>query len=82
MWSRFGMKGFLMTRFIPLLRDNNVALAWVDGPFMPSVDEVTSDFLYLRWEGDRKKVKGTLGKIEADVTRELARVGRQNKALS
>ncbi len=59
-------EGFLNEAFYSLLRDCNVALAWVDNPFMPRVSEVTSDFLYIRWEGDRKKVKGTLGKIEVD----------------
>jgi uncharacterized protein YecE (DUF72 family) len=49
-----------------LLRDNNVVLAWVDSPFMPMIDEVTSDFIYVRWEGDRRRVKGTLGRIEVD----------------
>ena len=49
-----------------LLRDNNVVLAWVDSPFMPLMSEVTSDFLYVRWEGDRRHVKGTLGRIEVD----------------
>jgi uncharacterized protein YecE (DUF72 family) len=52
--------------FYSLLRDNHVALAWVDSPLMPLVNEVTSDFIYLRWEGDRRKVNGTLGKIELD----------------
>jgi uncharacterized protein YecE (DUF72 family) len=33
---------------------------------MAEIREVTADFLYVRWEGDRKKVNGTLGKIEAD----------------
>lgn len=64
-------EGFLNERFYRLLRDSNVALAWADGPFMPSVSEVTSDFLYVRWEGDRAKVKGTLGKIEVNVTENL-----------
>jgi uncharacterized protein YecE (DUF72 family) len=49
-----------------VLRENNVVLAWVDSPFMPLIDEVTSDFIYVRWEGDRRRVKGTLGKIEVD----------------
>jgi len=64
-------EGFLNERFYKVLRDNNVALAWADGPFIPSVSEVTSDFLYFRWEGDRAKVKGTLGKIEVNVTENL-----------
>jgi uncharacterized protein YecE (DUF72 family) len=49
-----------------VLRDNNVVLAWVDSPFMPLIDEVTSDLIYVRWEGDRRRVKGTLGRIEVD----------------
>jgi|SRR5208283_553205 len=62
---------FLNEGFYSLLRDNDVALAWVDGPFMPSVSQVTSDFLYIRWAGNREKVKGTLGKIEVDVQERL-----------
>jgi uncharacterized protein YecE (DUF72 family) len=53
------------------LRDRNVVLAWVDNPFMPSVNEVTSDFIYLRWEGDRRKVNGILGKTEVDKTNQI-----------
>jgi uncharacterized protein YecE (DUF72 family) len=49
-----------------ILRDSNVALAWVDGPFVPLVNQVTSDFIYIRWEGNRKGVNGTLGKTEVD----------------
>jgi len=59
-------KQFLKEEFYSLLRANNVALAWVDSPSMPKLNEVTSDFLYVRWEGDRSKVQGTLSKIEAD----------------
>ena len=32
---------------------------------------MTADFLYFRWEGDRKKVVGTLGKIEVDKKNDL-----------
>jgi uncharacterized protein YecE (DUF72 family) len=52
--------------FYSVLRDNNVVLAWVESPFMPKVDEVTSDFIYVRWEGDRRRVNVTLGRIEVD----------------
>ena len=50
------------------LRDRNVVLAWVESLFMPLINEVTSDFIYIRWEGDRRKVNGTIGKIEVDRT--------------
>jgi uncharacterized protein YecE (DUF72 family) len=52
--------------FYALLRASNVALAWRESALTQEHNEVTSTFLYLRWEGDRQKVKGTLGKIEAD----------------
>jgi uncharacterized protein YecE (DUF72 family) len=51
-----------------ILRDANAVLAWVDSPFMPQISEVTSDFIYVRWEGDRKAVKGKLGRRETDRT--------------
>ena len=54
--------------FYSILRDYNVVLAWVDSPFMPLIREATSDFIYIRWEGDRRSVSGTLGKIEIDRT--------------
>jgi uncharacterized protein YecE (DUF72 family) len=57
---------WLNSDFYSLLRANGVGLVWVDSPNMPQSDVVTSDFLYLRLEGDRGRVKGTLGVIEAD----------------
>ncbi len=57
--------------FYSVLRDNDVVLAWVDSPFMPQFSEVTSDFIYVRWEGDRRHVKGTLGKVEVDRTERI-----------
>jgi uncharacterized protein YecE (DUF72 family) len=59
-------KSLLTAQVYSLLRDHNVALAWADTPKMPQPSEVTADFLYIRWEGDRKTVTGTLGKTEAD----------------
>jgi uncharacterized protein YecE (DUF72 family) len=50
-----------------ILKDNNVSLAWIESQSIPTDDTLTSDFLYIRWEGDRNKVKGTLGKREIDV---------------
>ena len=64
-------EAWLNTDFYSLLRANNVALAWVDSSNMPQTSEVTSDFLYVRWEGNREKVKGTIGKIEVDTKESL-----------
>jgi uncharacterized protein YecE (DUF72 family) len=52
--------------FFSVLKDNSVVLAWVDSPFMPQIGELTSDFIYVRWEGDRRQVKGTLGRREVE----------------
>ncbi|HVP92648.1 MAG TPA: DUF72 domain-containing protein [Acidobacteriota bacterium] len=52
--------------FYSILRRNEVALAWVEGPLIPSTYVATADFLYIRWEGDRRKVNGLLGKVETD----------------
>jgi len=64
-------KGWLKPEFYSLLRVNHVALARTDNPVMVPIVEMTADFLYVRWEGDRKKVNGTLGKIEADRAEDL-----------
>jgi len=64
-------KGWLNQEFYSLLRANKVALAWTDSALMAEIEEATADFLYIRWEGDRKRVNGTQGKIELDRTEDL-----------
>jgi uncharacterized protein YecE (DUF72 family) len=64
-------EAFLNEDLYSILKANNAALAWVDSPNMPQTSEVTSDFLYVRWEGDKTKVNGLLGKIEADTNDSL-----------
>jgi uncharacterized protein YecE (DUF72 family) len=59
--------------FYSLLRENGVALALVDTPFMPDIEVMTADFAYIRWEGDRRKVKGVLGEVEVDKTDSIKR---------
>jgi uncharacterized protein YecE (DUF72 family) len=54
-----------------MLRENRAALAMVEQPFMSTTDVVTSDFAYIRLEGDRRKVNGTLGKPEIDRTADI-----------
>jgi uncharacterized protein YecE (DUF72 family) len=43
----------------------------VDQPFLD--EELTADFVYVRWEGDRSKVNGTLGRVEVDRTEDLGK---------
>jgi uncharacterized protein YecE (DUF72 family) len=56
----------LHEHFFQLLKDNHAAFAWTDSPLLPKTLELTSDFVYLRLEGDRSKVHGLLGKVEVD----------------
>jgi uncharacterized protein YecE (DUF72 family) len=60
----------LNSELFAILKQNEVALAIVASPFMPEVNELTACFVYVRWEGDRKKVNGTLGRPEVDRTDE------------
>jgi uncharacterized protein YecE (DUF72 family) len=39
-----------------LLRARRAALAWTEWRDLPRVTEVTADFLYLRWLGDRREI--------------------------
>ena len=40
-----------------LLRRHRTAVAWTEWRELPSVREVTADFLYLRWLGDRREIE-------------------------
>ncbi len=56
----------LSTELFSLLRERSIPLALVDHPYLPTVEEVTGDFVYIRCEGDRRKIKGTSGIVEVD----------------
>jgi len=64
-------KKWLDEKFYEMLRDNKVALTLLDHPWMPRMDTITADFTYIRWVGDRKKVTGTLGKVERDRSEDI-----------
>ncbi len=59
-------KQLLCDELYTLLKENGVGFVIVQQPFMPTTEVVTSDFAYIRLEGDRRKVNGTLGKVELD----------------
>lgn len=58
----------LNKKLYSILRENGTALVWVDSPSMPEIKEITSKRVYIRWEGNRKQVRGTLGKKEVRIT--------------
>jgi uncharacterized protein YecE (DUF72 family) len=59
-------KKILNEHLYSVLRNKNIALVWAESPLMPLSGETTADFVYVRWEGDRKIVNGTLGKREVE----------------
>jgi uncharacterized protein YecE (DUF72 family) len=64
-------KTLLNQTFYSLLETNRFALVWVDNLLMAEINTITTNFLYFRWEGNRKKVNGTLGKLEVNRTGDL-----------
>ncbi|MFC1803633.1 DUF72 domain-containing protein [Thermoproteota archaeon] len=62
----FRHKDWFQESTYDLLRDHNTALVYAEHPWQPSADVETSDFTYIRLEGDRKKVNGETGKHEQD----------------
>ena len=64
-------KKWLDQKFYGMLSDNKVALTLLDHPWMPEMNTITTDFTYIRWVGDRKKVKGNLGKAEKDRSEDI-----------
>jgi uncharacterized protein YecE (DUF72 family) len=54
-----------------LLSENNICLAWSQLDTIQTPDVLTSDFLYLRFIGDRSIDERNFGKIQKDRTKEL-----------
>ena len=68
-------KNMLGEELRSLLRENGVAQVFVGQPS----PEVTADFVYVRLEGDRSKVNGTLGRVEIDRTKDIGKVAVEVK---
>jgi uncharacterized protein YecE (DUF72 family) len=54
-----------------LLRRHRAALAWTAWRDLPRATEVTSDFLYLRWLGDRREI-AKYDRVQVDRTPDFA----------
>jgi uncharacterized protein YecE (DUF72 family) len=64
-------RDLLQDKLYALLNEKGVALTIADSPFMPLAKKITAGFVYVRWEGDRKKIKGTLGQVEVDRSEDI-----------
>jgi len=74
-------KELLQHELYSLLRNYNVALAVAEHPFWAKHEILTADFAYIRWEGDRRKVKGTMGQVEVNKTTNIAECANKIKNL-
>jgi uncharacterized protein YecE (DUF72 family) len=59
--------------FYKLLSDNNICLAWSQLDTIQTPAELTSDFLYLRFIGDRSIDERDFGRVQKDRLREMQR---------
>jgi uncharacterized protein YecE (DUF72 family) len=64
-------KNLLNEKLYTILKENNVALTLSTNPSVPQTEQITSNFAYIRWEGDRHTVNGTLGRVEVDRTDDI-----------
>jgi uncharacterized protein YecE (DUF72 family) len=62
----FRNKKWLTEKTYNILKLKGVATVLQEHPTFPDVDTLTGDFVYIRCEGDRKKVNGEKGEREVD----------------
>lgn len=74
-------KNMLGEKLYSILRKNKVAFAFTGQPGVSLVEEATADFAYVRWEGDRRRVRGTLGKTEINRTEDTRKWAEQIAGL-
>ncbi len=49
-------RGWLNDAFFEILEKHHIALALADYAYMPKLDRATTDFVYIRWLGNRKDI--------------------------
>lgn len=50
-------RSWLETDLAELLAEHQIALCLIDHPWFPKMAEATTDFVYVRWLGNRKKIE-------------------------
>jgi uncharacterized protein YecE (DUF72 family) len=68
-------------KFYKLLSDNNICLAWSQLDTIQTPPELTSDFIYLRFIGDRSISESDFGRIQKDRHKELTKWSEQVSKL-
>jgi uncharacterized protein YecE (DUF72 family) len=68
--AEFRHRSWLSNETYELLGSANIAWTMIDLKYMPIVDEVTADFTYVRWLGDRRQIQ-RVHETQIDRTEEL-----------
>jgi uncharacterized protein YecE (DUF72 family) len=74
-------KSWFDTSVYKLLSDNNICLAWSQLDTIQTPAELTSDFVYLRFIGDRSIDEKDFGRVQKDRVKELIKWSEEVKKL-
>lgn len=72
---------WLTDEFYSFLSEKSIALVLGDSPWLDEIEKITTDFVYFRWEGDRKQIKGTKGIIEKERSDDLKKWAQKIMSL-
>lgn len=68
-------------QFFTFLDESKIALVLGDSPWLHKVEQITAEFAYFRWEGNRKKIKGTIGRVEKERSVDIEKWAEKIRAL-
>jgi len=72
---------WLTDKFYDLLRKEGVGLALLEHPWMPKIETVTSNILYVRFLGDRRNIETDFSHVQIDREKNLDEWQRIVRAL-
>ena len=71
-------KNWFEDHFYSFLEENKIALVLGDSHWLHKIERVTTEFTYFRWEGNRKQINGTLGKVEKERTNDTKKWAKED----
>ena len=75
-------KNWFEDHFYSFLEENKIALVLGDSHWLHKIERVTTEFTYFRWEGNRKQINGTLGKVEKERTNDTKKWAKKIQTIS
>lgn len=75
-------RSWLEDKFYEFLSENRITLVISDKPWLDEIEKVAPTFVYFRWEGNRKQIRGNKGIIEKDRTVEIQKLAKRIQSFS